>query len=78
MNDGKRPMFAPTNTFHRIVYAFLALIAPRALISLCYLERVDFSWVILFCWWLVTFLYTLDWAICTYRKWRCRTGRQPV
>lgn len=68
IRNGKRPIFSPTNTFDRIVYALLALIAPRMLIDLSYREKVDFSLVILCCWWLVALLYTLDWAISSYRK----------
>ena len=78
MSDEKRPMFAPTDTFQRILYAALALIAPRVLIGPYYQEHTDFSWFVLWGWWLVSFLYTIDWAIASYRKWRCGADRQPV
>jgi len=75
MNE-KRPMWAPTNTFQRLLYVVIAILAPRTLIQLYYQEGADFSWVILWAWWLATFLYTIDWAVASYRKWR--VGNLPA
>lgn len=74
MADRKRPFLAPTDTLHRVIYAALALIAPRVLIQLAYQDHVDTAWVILCFWWLATFLYTIDWAIASYRTWRFKKG----
>ena len=70
--SSERPLLAPTDTLQRTLYAGLCFIAPRVLISMAYREQVDSAWFILCGWWMVTFLYTIDWAISSYRKYRDR------
>src|SRR5476649_2827922 len=70
VNDGKRPMFAPTSNFDHFWYALLALMGPRVLIYFYSQNGFDFSWAILCLWVWVGILYTLDWAIASYRKFR--------
>lgn len=66
----ERPFLAPSDTFQRVLYALLALIGPRVLIDILYRQEIDIHWWILFGWWLTCFMYTVDWAIASYRKHR--------
>jgi hypothetical protein len=74
MGGLKRRILEPRDTFDRVLYAGLALNGPVAAIYSIRSGKPDVVWAgwIMAAWSAVATLYTIEWAIVSYRKWRAR------
>ena len=71
MEAQKRRILEPRSTFDRVLYAIMAFIGPMCLVSMYQIVPGDAS-VVFGIWCLISILYTIEWAINLYRKFRSR------
>lgn len=73
--EKERSLLEPTGTVQRVVYALLSVLLPKMMIQLYFWGKLDdFAGVILCFWWVITFVYTVGWALSGYRGWKKRRG----
>lgn len=77
MEDRKRRLLEPRDTLDRVLYAIIAFIGPLSLVSMYHVVPKDAS-IVFGIWCFISILYTIEWAINLYRKFRSKGGASSL